>query len=318
MFAPALALLLLHASPDLDEGRVAFSGLKYARAVDALGKVVTDPNSTVADRLEAFELLARAQLALGHGDKAQAAWLELLTLNPAASDPQGAPSVRTSFLQAKRARFPPGFVQLKAESSSREVLEVTVVNPWSLALTIELWESVNGADFQKRTLGLTGQRLVSALKAGSRNYVRVLGHDGTLLASLASASEPVLGPTAPVSDVPRAEVKPQLSPTPEPKPETPVRPHEGFNRRPLSLVLTGIGAAALIGGAILLGIGLNNDALARAWPQNDLTLGQRDAAALAAPGQMVGGGIIAGVGVVAAIAGLVLFLTAPSPVTDAP
>lgn len=304
--------LLLRATPELAEGRVAFSALKYRRAIEVLKPVTGDVTATLPERLEALELTARAYLALGRGEQAHTAWTALLSLDPMAPEPAGAPKVRASFQQAKQAKFSPTFVQMTRVPSAADVLEFEVVNPWRLALTAELWEAT-GDDFERRSLTLAAGRVVTPLRAGSRNYVWLVGSDGVLRASLGSATEPLLGPPALVAtDAPRLERPPVLVPVPPSSQSPGLAPTSGTlpdARRIGSVVVAALGVAGMVVGAVLLANGTANQALADGYPFNELDSEQAGAAGRQARDQFIAGGVTGGVGVVGLVAGGALFFT---------
>ena len=85
MFTGLMLVTLVVAHPDLDEGRVAVSAMKYRPAVAALTKVTADAAATDAEVVEAFGLLAKAQLGLKKPELAQAAFEGLLQRVPCGS-----------------------------------------------------------------------------------------------------------------------------------------------------------------------------------------------------------------------------------------
>lgn len=319
MIAAALLLSLLGASPELDDGRAAFSALKFERAVEKLRRAADDPSLVTAERVEALDLLARSQVALGQPDKARAAWDALLALDPMAPEPQGSPKVRASFKQAKEAKFPPRYLQVTRKPSGPDVLDLELVNPWALEVKVELWEAAQGRDFQKRgELSLTGNRGVMSLQPGTRGYVRVVGADGVLLASLGSPTEAFEGPPAPAPLVKDAPTQTPAT-TPLPQPEHPViapattEPQRvGLSTKKVAGIVVGaIGVAALGVGVGLLAAGYDQKAKADGWPLNNLDFTTYQLYDQAWPGTVAGGWVMGGVvGLVPLITGLILLLTA--------
>lgn len=320
-----LMVTLLGTSPELEDGRVAFARLKYAQAIERLRPLTEKADAPEAERVEAFELIARSSLALGKTAQAVAAFEGLLQLVPMADTPQGSPKVQRAFEQAKQARFPPGYVELKRRPSGNDVLEVDVVNPWRAALTLELWQATGAADFAKRELSVTGHRALTALPPGSRSYVRAVAADGKVLAVLASAAAPIEGPPAPKverpappvvvvvteprPDAPRAEATPVLTPRETlPPPPPPAPAPATATRRTLGWVSLGVGLLAMAAGAGLLGWGESDLATARGFP---LTIQDPfEVARLLSSGQtkQTAGGVTLGVGGAVAIVGAVLLL----------
>jgi len=90
-------LVLLGASAPLDDARAQYAAMKFQAVVETL--------EGVRGR-DAVELRARALVALGRADEAEAAWLTLLEADPQAEGPHDAsPKVQAVFERA-RARVP--------------------------------------------------------------------------------------------------------------------------------------------------------------------------------------------------------------------
>jgi tetratricopeptide (TPR) repeat protein len=316
-----LVTLIVSASPELEDGRAAVSRLEYQKAIIALTKV-TSAASPSAERAEAYSLLARSYLALGRADEAQAAFEGQLTEEPMAEEPAGAPKVKQAFLKAKRARYAPTFVQLRRRPSESDVLEVEVVNPWRLTLTIDLSSWTDPAQPTRRPVLLDGSRFVVGLAAGTKSAVRVLGSDGVVLASLGSLQAPIEGPPPAVVVAPPPAPKPtEVAPSQKPDAprSTPLTPNEALvpvskgvsaaaglaGNRPLAWTLAGVGAAATIAGLIVMVLGFSD--ISSAEDLADFTESDR----LKRQGELktMLGGVIGGVGLVSLGAGVVLLLS---------
>jgi hypothetical protein len=216
----AVVALLLAASPELEEGRLHMAALRYKAAVTALTKVADDAQAPLAERVEAGDLLARAHLALGNTAKAEAAYEALLSLDPMAAEPKAAPKVVAAFRRAKERRFPPGTVLLERRARSAELVEVRVVNPWRLAVQVELMSATSGA-FTGKPVELDAALVgIATLSPGSRYYVRCLGPDGKVLASAGSELEPFAGPPAPPPAPVATTTEPPKGEAPPPLPRT--------------------------------------------------------------------------------------------------
>lgn len=299
-----VSLLVTH--PDLDEGRVAVSALKYRAAVAPLTRVTSDAAASDAEVVEAYALLAKTQLALQKPDLAQAAYEGLLRRAPMWPDPEGSPALRAAFQKAKTALFPPRTVRLSRKPSGSDTLVVEVVNPWRLALTAS-WLSVDGPP---RALGVDEHRVVTALAPGSAGWLE-LSSEGQVVAALGSRAEPLMGPPAvaqpdaPKKDVvlvPEAKVEPVSLPPPPPPAGVPTR-------RVVGWTLVGVGAAATLAGGITLGTGAADKDFAARWPLNGLSLPDNNALEASAEARVVAGPIIGGVGLAALIGGVVVLLT---------
>jgi hypothetical protein len=313
MSAPLLLMMtaMFGASPELEEGRVAFARLKYQQAVDVLRPLTLKTDAPAEERAEAFELIARASLALGNTSQAVAAFDGYLQLKPMAEEPQGSPKVRAAFLEAKKARFPPGFVELLRRPSGNEVLELDVVNPWRVPLTLELWEATTG-DFVKRELAVQQNRALTALAPGSRAYVKAVGADGRTLAALGSAVAPIEGPPAPVV-VTRPTDAPKVEPTLAPTERLPLPPapelKSGGERRVGGWVSLGVGAVLIAVSVGLLAWGSSDKGCAAYFPFCASSLTEVSSLESSGNTKMLVGGIGLGLGGLTALtgAGLLLF-----------
>ncbi len=304
-----LLLLALAASPELADGRVALSALQYAKAVTLLSKAAADPQTTSAEQIEANELLARAHLALGHTRQAEEAFGALLRLSPMTPPPSGAPSLRTAFRNAKVSLFPAQYVRLTRRTTNAEVLELEVLNPWALPLEVELWQALGSSDFERRVRPLDGDHFVAALPPGARSFVRVVGADGVLLASLGSSTEPLAGPAAPpVADAPLRVESPRVLP----QPEAPVvlAPAPAWSARRVTSVVVGVlGVVAMVIGGVVMAAGFGEQGRFQGWPLNGLSHAESVQAQQNAPPLLIGGGVSLGLGLAAAVTGGVLFFS---------
>jgi len=114
---------------------------------------VTSSDAPSSEKAEAYGLLARAYLAMGKAANAQAAFEGQLGEDPMTDEPSGAPKVKQAFLAAKRARFPPGTVQLVKRPSGTNSLVLELINPWRLPLSVVAWEATT-AEFVKKPVTL--------------------------------------------------------------------------------------------------------------------------------------------------------------------
>jgi hypothetical protein len=298
---------------------VAFARLKYAQAIEVLRPFTEKADAPEAERAEAFELIARASLALGKKPQAVAAFAGYLQLQPMAEEPQGSPKVRAAFLEAKKARFPPGYVELRRRPSGSDVLELDVVNPWRTPLTLELWQATTG-DFEKRELAVEQHRALAALAPGSRSYVKAVAADGKVLAALASAGAPIEGPPAPAgeplpavavtlpADAPRVE--PTLGPKetlPPPPPPPEVKTGSG-GKRVAGWVALGVGVVFMAVSAGVMGWGASDKACAANFPFCTSSLGDVSSLESSGTTKLLIGGIGLGVGAVTAGVGGALLI----------
>lgn len=326
--------LVLTVSPELDEGRLQMSGLRYKAAVPALSKVAASTQLPVAERLEANELLARAHLAMGDTAKAEAAYDAMLTLDPMAAEPRGAPKLVAAFRRAKERRFPRGTVLLERRPRTADVVEVQVINPWRTELTLQLMTATTGA-FSPTTMPLDDRQVaVATLSPGSRFYVRATGTDGAVLAQVGSELEPFAGPPAPAPATPPSVNGPPALPSAE-RPAvatTPTSPRaksgtlfdEVLSPRVLPIakpallgriagwVLLGAGILVALAGGGTVGWGLLD--LDRTRRPAEFGLTPEDVIELRMLGEdkVLFGGVGIGVGAVVAIVGGILLAVTPA------
>lgn len=311
MSAGVLLLALLLSHPDLDEGRVAFSAMKYRASVAPLTRVTQDAAAAEAEVQEALTLLARAHLALKAPEAAQGAFEALLRRAPMTEEPAGSPALRAAFQRAKTAVFPPGTVRLVRRASGEDTLLVEVVNPWRATL-VATWQQVEPT-VSSRELVLDGGQLLTALAPGVAGYLE-LTKEGQVVAALGSRAEPLRGPPAPVvADAPKTEVAPVLTPaavTPAPvltPPPAPAPPQLGRRIAGWTLIGAGVAAAAVGAGVIVSGADERSRGDGFPFTVEDYFEAQR----LIASGnsKLGAGGVVGGVGLTSVVIGVIVLLT---------
>lgn len=304
-----LLVTLLLGHPDLDEGRVAFSSMKYRAAVPALTRVTQDAAASEAEVQEALTLLARSHLALKAPDAAQAAFEALLRRAPMAEEPTGSPALRALFQQAKAAVFPAGTVRLTRKESGEDTLLVEVINPWRLPL-VATWHQVRPTE-SARVIALQGTQVVASLPAGSAGYLE-LTKEGQVMAALGSRAEPLSGPPAPVSDAPKAEAAPTLAPTaPPPVLATPPPPPPAATpgRKIAGWTLIGVGIASAATGAGVIAWGSDDRRRGDGFPFTTTDFFESERLKTSGDTKIAAGGIVGGVGLTSIIIGTILLLT---------
>ena len=309
-----LSLLLTH--PDLDEGRVAFSAMKYRAAVPALTRVTQDGAAADAEVQEALTLLARSHLALKAPEAAEAAFEALLRRSPMAEEPAGSPALRALFQKAKVTVFPPGTVRLSRRQSGEDTLLVEVVNPWRVAL-VATWYQVRPVA-SSRVLAFQGAQVVASLPVGTAGYLE-LTKDGQVVAALGSRGEPILGPAGPMaepplppSDAPKTDIAPVLAPVATPAPAvTPPAPLAPVvqSRRVAGWSLLGAGIATAAAGAGVIAWGSDDRRRGDGFPFTTRDLTEAEALKVSGDTKMLAGGIVGGVGVTGVIIGVIVLLT---------
>ncbi len=313
MSAGVLLLALVLSHPDLDEGRVAFSAMKYRASVPLLTRVTQDPEAAETEVQEALTLLARAHLALKAPDAARAAFEALLRRAPMSGEPAGNPALRAAFAQAKAAVFPPGTVRLLRRASGEDTLLVEVINPWRLTL-VATWLQVEPV-VSSRVLVLEGRQLATSLGAGVAGYLE-LTKDGQVVAALGSRAEPLRGPAAPPlarADAPKVEAAPALTPVsgpPEPAltpPPAPAPPQVG--RRIAGWTLIGLGVATTAAGAGVMVWGGDDKRRGEGFPFTTQDLPESERLIASGETKITSGVIVGGVGLTSVVIGTILLLT---------
>ena len=94
----------------LAQARHQYLSQEYERVIKLLTPLVNSPAATIADKVEAYELLGLSYLILGETPSAREAFENLLGLDPAhvLHDPSGSPKLQR-FFESVKARFVPGY-----------------------------------------------------------------------------------------------------------------------------------------------------------------------------------------------------------------
>jgi hypothetical protein len=134
-----VAVLAATSNPYLDEGRAQYRAMNYDKAIERLTLARAVPTNTREERVEVFQLLAKAQAAVGKLGAAEETYAELLSWQPHVPVPQdAAPKLRAAFGRAKTRLFPPDHVRLRLLPSVRERVDVEVEDPWGQVSSVTL------------------------------------------------------------------------------------------------------------------------------------------------------------------------------------
>lgn len=209
-----VSVVLFGANPYLERGRTLYGQLRYAEAGVELERACQVPGNSRAERREAHDLLARALVAEGAMEKAQAVYGRLLQEDPMAPLPEGAsPKVKGLFLEAKQKLFPPDFVELGSLLSVLGTIRVGVVDPWERVESLVLFEADEAGAFVSRELEVKEAEARATLRKPGPGalawYVEARRGAGVVLATLGSASNPMVfrGQSAePSPEAPNAEL----------------------------------------------------------------------------------------------------------------
>lgn len=187
LVVPVLSLVLA-SNAYLDEARQLYKSLQYQKAEAKLWLAREVPNSTVEEKVEANDLLARCLAAQGRMDETEQVYADLLELSPNDAGPEGAaPKLREAFFRAKEKKFPKTYVRLTAPSRPTPgQLEVSVADPWQLVERVVLVEGEREEELTARPLFAEKGTARYALPEGTphRYFFEARGKDGSLLARL--------------------------------------------------------------------------------------------------------------------------------------
>jgi hypothetical protein len=203
----ALTLLLAQpANPYLEAARGLARELKFAEAIAQLKVARQVPDLQGAQRVEVLELLARCQIAEGNRADAEAAFTELLSLEPEHElDRQAtSPKIVAVFDEVKRRLFPDERVSLVEESAPPGRVRARVVDPFKRVRRAELVTRTGAGPWVSEPLTV-GDKLLdlpapTAPGTEARAwYLRLVGDSDEVLATLASAEAPRTSPARLVS-----------------------------------------------------------------------------------------------------------------------
>jgi hypothetical protein len=277
MLAMTALALALAANPELDEARALYKALHYAEAVPLLKRAAEAPGATLAERREAYDLLARAWAAEADLQAAEAAYGELLSKDAYAPAPvDAAPKLREVFRAAKAALYPPGTVRL----TRRTATTVELFDPWGAVARVE----ARGAP----------QAPAPVISTAPGAAVVARGANGELLASIVEQPLPAAPhlpapaprPARAAAETPEPAVAPEPPPSPAPQvmPPAPEPVLVLVEARPTWRwpVSIACGLLGVVAGGVATGLGITaqNDASTVQKPPPTLT--QRDVFSLAA------------------------------------
>ena len=261
MLAQAAALLLLAGAPvsDLQRGAELFDQYKYAEARAAFAKALKAPNLKRGELLDLLEMTGVAAAQQRQVDAAQAAFIELLTLDPDHKlKADYAPRVMTPFLEARRIVGEKGAL----EASASPVFAPDRVDSITLSVTKDPLQKVRSVRFHLWVAG--AWTTVSAPVAAAafdvkqpeaKWWAELLGEKDAQLLLLGTAEEPrVTAAPKPAAPEPVAVAAPLAAVQVEGRPAS----SSGGGVRTASY---GVAAAAVLaaGAGAFFGVRANND-----------------------------------------------------------
>lgn len=185
-----VVLTLLAANPYLGEGKSHFEQLAYEKALGPLTLAAQVPGQSLAERREAFDLLARTRAALGDLPGATDAYAALLEKDPLAPAPgEAAPKIREAFRAAKATLFPPGTVKMTLTKGTAEGhLAFELFDPWAVVTRVDVHE-LGGS----RVISVAPEPTVDVrLPAGfAQAWVEAFNANGLAVGALGSVKAPL-------------------------------------------------------------------------------------------------------------------------------
>ncbi len=191
-FAVSVWLICSAAHPYLDEGQRLYEAQSWAPAAARLTMAADVPELSRAERRLAVGLLARCHLALGNAEQAQEAFAKLLSRDPSAPAPEGAPKLREVYARAKQRLYPPDYVRLEALAAPPGQLWIALVDPWAQVHQVRLFQAGASAAYTESAFEPAEDHYSAPLEPGAERYfVRAESRAGAPLAVLGDAGAPL-------------------------------------------------------------------------------------------------------------------------------
>jgi hypothetical protein len=171
------ALLAGGIPEDLEEARRLINAeLRFKEAVEVLEGVLAEPRIRREDRVEAYRLLGIAYIARGATESAEAAFAELLALEPGFElDPLLSPKIHRVFDRVKaRVARAPQIVEVTAARNGREVVFTgRLEDPDARLSRVDLYSRTDGGDFREIAMAREGERLRAEITAAEADRLRI-------------------------------------------------------------------------------------------------------------------------------------------------
>ncbi len=191
-----LFLLLAQApNPYLLEGRELAKAARFAEAIAQLKVARQVPDLDPAQRVEVLELLGRCEVAEGHRDEADAAYAELLGLEPDFElAPDTSPKVLELFEKVKQRLYPPPWLKLVSLPSAPGEAQARLVNPYHRVVQLSFLVRLDGGPWERRAVAAEGGvvRLPLEVEPGHALdwYLEADDEQGSAVTGLGSATQP--------------------------------------------------------------------------------------------------------------------------------
>ncbi len=248
MLLSALLASVVAANPYLDDGIRFYESQRFEEAAKALQLAADVKDAPPAERRTTFELLAKSQIALGKNAEADEAFARLLSADPQAEEPAGAPKVKESFRRAKQRLYKDDYVSMKSVTAPEGEVWIEAIDPWHLLSAVEIHE-LKGAMDAVQLMKFDGLYRGRLNAATLRYFVLGRASDGAVLASVGSDKVPVER-SAPPSLVSNQQVTE----------ERPVQTKAAFPKSRIAAFVTGGISFVLLATAIGLRVSAENDA----------------------------------------------------------
>jgi tetratricopeptide (TPR) repeat protein len=250
MLLSALLASFVAANPYLDDGIRLYESQRFEEAAKALQLAADVKDAPAAERRKTFELLAKSQIALGKTAEADEAFARLLSADPQAEEPSGAPKVKESFRRAKQRLYKDDYVAMKAVTAPEGEVWIEAIDPWHLLSAVEIHE-LKGAMDAVQLMKFDGLYRGRLDLATLRYFVLGRASDGTVLASVGSEKVPLERTLPPslVSNQQQTERRAE-------------QPKITLTKSRIAALVTGGVSAILLATAIGLRVSAENDASA--------------------------------------------------------
>lgn len=253
-FVATLVALVGAATPasDLAKARTLIQqDLEYDAGIRVLERLTSDPRLDAPQRVEAYQLLGTAYVAVGAPDAAEAAFAALLELAPEHTlDPLLSPKIHDAFARARAKVVRPVRLQQVTALPEGRMLRVTarVDDAQGRLRAVRLIARTDGGTFEGQDMARSEAQVEGAVPLPELGLLRVdyylegLDAAGRVIASAGSAQ----APSSLVVD--RA---PASSPAPAPGAQVEAAPSRWW--------IWVVAGAAVVGGAVAAGVLLSRD-----------------------------------------------------------
>lgn len=265
----ALSLAAAAANPWLESAKGAYARLECDQVLADLELARQVPTNDLPTQLAVLDYAGRCHVALGHRPQADAAFAQMLGLDPQAElDPALSPKIRDAFRATKLRLYPADYVSLKQLPASEGLLRAELADPWKRVATVVLGRWNQPAQrFEEEPLTAAGNVYLVRLTAGGAWFVEARTARGEALALLGKKSPPVLATALPST---ATVAPPVLVETPAPAPAK--------TRSIVRWSALGVGAVAAVAGVVLWSVAGDTRAKAEApggWADDATRLDQQ-------------------------------------------